>query len=106
RRIVLHPPQNRGVCQADATLAHHHDQIAIAQLETQIPTHAQHDDLPVKVPTAEELLNWYERWHLLMIANLADNGNRGGSIVETGHPKWDILILLSVPYRSSRDREH
>jgi hypothetical protein len=23
------------------------------------------------VPTAEELLNWYERWHLLMIANLA-----------------------------------
>src|SRR4029453_5767793 len=71
RRIVLHPPQNRGVCQADATLAHHHDQIAIAQLETQIPTHAQHDDLPVKVPTAEKLLNWYERWHLLMIANLA-----------------------------------
>jgi hypothetical protein len=68
---VLHPPQNRGVCQADTTLAHHHDQIAIAQLETQIPTHAQHDDLSVKVPTAEELLNWYERWHLLMIANLA-----------------------------------
>jgi len=34
----------------------------------------------------------------------ADSGNRGGGIVETGYPQWDIP-LLSVPCRNSQDRE-
>jgi hypothetical protein len=49
---VLDPPQNRRVRQTNAAFPHHHHQIAIAQLETQVPTHAQHYDLPVEMSDA------------------------------------------------------
>ena len=54
-----------------AALAHHGNQIAIAQLEAQIPAHAQHHDLSVKMATFEQLLDRYESWHLAIIADSA-----------------------------------
>jgi len=60
RSVVLHPAQNCGVCKTNTSFAHHGGQIAIAQLEIQIPPDAQDDDLLIKVPTAEQFLHRYE----------------------------------------------
>jgi hypothetical protein len=54
--ILLHPPQNRRMGQGDATLGHHSDEIAGAELIRQIPPDTQDDDLLVKVPPFEEIL--------------------------------------------------
>src|SRR6516165_574506 len=67
--VMLHPAQNGRVYQANAALAHHGNQIAIAQLEAQIPAHTQHHDLSAKMATFEQLLDWYESWHLAIIAD-------------------------------------
>src|SRR6516165_12717684 len=69
--VMLHPAQNGRVYQANAALAHHGHQIAIAQLEAPIPAHAQHHDLSVKMATFEQLLDRYESWHLAIIADSA-----------------------------------
>jgi hypothetical protein len=53
---LLHPPQNRRIGQGDATLGHHSDEIAGAELIRQIPPDAQDDDFLVKVPPFEEIL--------------------------------------------------
>jgi hypothetical protein len=66
---MLHPSQNCGVGYTDAALAHHQHQVAMAQLETEIPANAQNHDLLVKVPTFEQLLDRYESWHLSIIAD-------------------------------------
>ena len=42
--------------QSDATFRHHLDEIAEAQFKRQIPSHAQNDDLLVKVPPFEQIL--------------------------------------------------
>src|SRR6202140_1161420 len=68
RTVMLHPPQNRGVCYVDAALTHHRHQVAIAQLEAEIPANAQNHDLLVKMPTFEQLFDRYESWHLSIIA--------------------------------------
>ena len=60
RSVVLHPAQNCGVCKTNTSFAHYGGQIAIAQLEIQIPPDAQDDDLLIKVPTAEQFLHRYE----------------------------------------------
>jgi hypothetical protein len=41
--------------------------IAIAQFVTEIPANAQHYDLPVEVPTFEQLLDRYESRHPFII---------------------------------------
>ena len=90
RSIVLHPPQNGGMGQPDTPLTHHADQITIAQLETQIPTDAQNDNLPVKVPPPEQLLNRYETWHLSMIANLA------GFCTRASAWRWPVSLTTAA----------
>jgi hypothetical protein len=64
---VLHPPQAGRVRQIDTALRHHGRQIAMAQLETQIPADAQHYDFPVKVPPLEQLLDLYKSCHMFII---------------------------------------
>src|ERR1017187_3240633 len=65
---MLHPPQNGRVCQIDAALAHHRHQVAIAQLETEIPANAQDHDLLVEVPTFKELFDRHESRHRSIIS--------------------------------------
>ena len=46
---------------------HHLNQVSGAELEGEIPSHAEHDDFLVKVPTFEELLcrsGFRHRWPL------------------------------------------
>src|ERR1700719_3132001 len=49
RHVALHPPQDRRMSQQDAPLGHQLDQVTGAELEGEIPSYAEHDDLPVKV---------------------------------------------------------
>ena len=56
---------------SDTAFAHHGNQISKIQLEAQIPAHAQHHDLPVKLATLDQLFDRYESWHLPIIANSA-----------------------------------
>ena len=48
---------------ANCTRAHLH-QISEAELEAQIPPHAQHDDLTIKVTALEEFVQTQELSHL------------------------------------------
>src|SRR6516165_762910 len=80
--VMLHPAQNGRVYQANAALAHHGHQIAIAQLEAPIPAHAQHHDLSVKMATFEQLLDRYESWHLAIIAD------SGAVCTRAGDDRW------------------
>jgi Transposase IS116/IS110/IS902 family len=45
-----------GVAPDDSTLVHHLDQVAGAEFKGQVPPHAQHDNLLVKMPPLEEIL--------------------------------------------------
>src|ERR1700744_6193414 len=47
---MMHPTHNGGVGHRQAALGHHLHQIPEAQLEAQVPPHAQDDDLAIKVP--------------------------------------------------------
>ena len=51
-----------------APFAHHGDQVSITELKAQIPADAQNHDLPIEVPTLEQLLDRYEVWHPSIIA--------------------------------------
>jgi hypothetical protein len=42
--------------QHNATFGHHLDQITAAELEPEIPPHAQRDELVIEVPSLEEIL--------------------------------------------------
>src|SRR5947207_15298708 len=54
--VVLYPAQDRRVSQVDSPLGHHGHQIAIAELETQVPAHAQHHDLLIEMAPLGQLL--------------------------------------------------
>src|SRR4029077_17206418 len=56
RHIALHPPQDRRMSQQDAALGHHLDQVAGTELESEVPSHTQNDDLLVEVPPLEQIL--------------------------------------------------
>jgi hypothetical protein len=51
RSVMLHPSQNGSVCEVNAALVHHGNQISIAQLDAQIAPDTQNHDLLVKMPT-------------------------------------------------------
>jgi len=53
--VTLHPAQNRGVGQRDITFAHDLHKVARTELETQMPTHAMHNDLWVELPAFEQI---------------------------------------------------
>src|SRR5450755_4885029 len=55
RHIALHPAQNRSVRQCNSTLRHHLDQIPRTQFESEIPSHAQHDDFPVEMSSLKRI---------------------------------------------------
>jgi hypothetical protein len=42
--------------QQDAALGHHLDQVTGTELESEVPSHTQNDDLLVKVPPLEQIL--------------------------------------------------
>jgi len=63
RRVMLYPAQNGRLCQTDAAFAHHADQIPVAQLETQVPPYAQHDNLLVEMATGEQLVDRNKSGH-------------------------------------------
>ncbi|HSZ89077.1 MAG TPA: hypothetical protein VK822_06835 [Acetobacteraceae bacterium] len=53
----MHPTHNGGVGHRQAALGHHLHQIPEAELEAQVPPHAQDDDLAIKVPTIKQLVH-------------------------------------------------
>src|SRR5712692_12070006 len=71
RGVVLYPAQDRRVGQVDAPLGQHGHQIAIAELETQVPAHAQHHDLLTEMATLEQFLQRSKLLHRSIIAVFA-----------------------------------
>src|SRR6266853_6004781 len=71
RGVVLYPAQDRRVSQDDAPFGHHGHQIAIAELETQVPAHAQHHDLLIEMATLEQFLQRSKLLHRSIIAVFA-----------------------------------
>jgi hypothetical protein len=63
RRVMLYPPHDGRMRQANAAFVHYEYQIAIAQFKTEIPTNAQDHNLLVKVPAFEQLLPRYKSRH-------------------------------------------
>src|ERR1700722_12635379 len=51
------------MCQRQAAFRHHLHQVSQAQLEAEIPAHAQDDDLAVEVATLKQLLNAHQLAH-------------------------------------------
>jgi len=54
RHIALDPAHDRRMRQGEPAFGHHLGEISKAELVSQIPAHAEHDDLLVKVPALEE----------------------------------------------------
>jgi len=57
RNIALDPAHDRGMGQGNSALGNHFHEISKAQLEPQIPAHAEDDDLPVEMAAFEKILN-------------------------------------------------
>jgi hypothetical protein len=51
RHVALHPPQDRRMSKQDAALGHHLGEVTGTELESEIRSHTQNDDLLVKVPS-------------------------------------------------------
>ena len=56
RHVALNPAQDGRMSQGDAALGHHLDQVTGAELECQVPPHAQDNNFLVEMPTPEEFL--------------------------------------------------
>jgi hypothetical protein len=56
REILLHPPKNGRMSQQDTALGHHLDQVTGTEVESEVPSHTQNDDLLVRVPPLEQIL--------------------------------------------------
>jgi hypothetical protein len=67
RQVVLAPSENRCMRHGNAAVCHHDHQIPEAQLEARVPGDTQDDDLPVEVPSFEEIFDRYEPLHLSII---------------------------------------
>ena len=67
----MHPTHDGGVGHRHATLGYHLYEIPEAELEPQIPTHAQDDDLTIEVPSLEQLLHTQELGHRLQTRRIA-----------------------------------
>src|SRR5580700_12050112 len=67
RHVALHPTQDRRMSQQDTALGHHLDEVTGTELESEIPSYAEHDDFLVKVPSLEQILcrgRFRHRWPL------------------------------------------
>jgi hypothetical protein len=95
--VALHPAHDGRVSQGKAALAHHLHQVAQAQLEPQIPAHAEHNHLSVEVTTSEQFL------HALRPGHRAALHRSAISIADQGAPfAPEPNIAGSVTSRSSR----
>lgn len=63
-RTLLHQPPV-----FHALLAHHADQVSVAQLEAQVPPNAQHDYLRIEMAAGEQLRNRNEVGHFPIFAH-------------------------------------
>src|SRR5580700_3280189 len=63
RSIMVHPAHDGGVCHRQAAFRHHLHQVPEAELEAQVPPHAQDNDLTIKVATLEQLIQSQELSH-------------------------------------------
>lgn len=66
---MLHPSQKLRVRQVYAPLAHHADQVSVAQLDAQVPPNAQHDYLRIEMAAGEQLRNRNEVGHFPIFAH-------------------------------------
>jgi hypothetical protein len=57
RDIARYPAHDRGMGQRNASLRHHFHEISKAELESEIPTDTEDDDLPVKMAALEKIGN-------------------------------------------------
>ena len=64
---MMHPTHDGGVGHRQAALGHHLHQIPEAQLEAQVPTHAQDDDLAIKMPTVKQPIHVRKPGHRLAL---------------------------------------
>src|SRR5262249_23257441 len=68
RNIALYPAQNRRMCQGNASLRHHLDQIPGTQLETQVPPHAEDNDFAIEVSPLKHNPSGRSSAHSLIMA--------------------------------------
>jgi hypothetical protein len=73
RHIALDPAHDRRMRQGEPAFGHHLDEISKAELVSQIPAHAEHDDLLVKVPALEESVHFRLRSSALSFDRFAND---------------------------------
>ena len=73
RHIALDPAHDRRMRQGEPAFGHHLGEISKAELVSQIPAHAEHDDLLVKVPTFEESVHFRVRSSALSFDRFAND---------------------------------
>jgi hypothetical protein len=57
RNVMLNPTHDRRVRERKATLGHHLREVSKAELEPQIPAHAEDNDLAVEMAALEKIIN-------------------------------------------------
>src|SRR5208283_3198489 len=57
RNIARYPAHDRSVTQGNSALGHHFHKISKAELEPQIPAHAEDNDLPVELTALEKIIH-------------------------------------------------
>ena len=73
RHIALDPAHDRRVRQGEPAFGHHLDEISKAELVSQIPAHAEHDDLLIKVPALEKSVHFRLRSSALSFDRFAND---------------------------------
>ena len=73
RHIALDPAHDRRMRQGEPAFGHHLGEISKAELVSQIPAHAEHDDLPVEMAAFEKIINVQHAWPGSSRANLPPN---------------------------------
>ena len=73
RHIALDPAHDRRMRQGEPAFGHHLGEISKAELVSQIPAHAEHDDLLVKVPALEESVHFRVRSSALSFDRFAND---------------------------------
>src|SRR5580698_11346751 len=94
RNIMMHPTHNGGVGHRQAALGHHLHQIPEAELEAQVPPHAQDDDLAIKVPTIKQLVHAREPRHRTALnSSVAGTVRRPAICTCTSDSAWSGLVV-------------
>jgi len=73
RHIALDPAHDRRMRHAEPAFGHHLGEISKAELVSQTPAHAEHDDLLVKLPALEESVHFRPRSSALSFDRFANH---------------------------------